>query len=259
MPEAATPVDQTITNNSVLANDPYLTIPLPGGFLYRVFSYFVWSQANSGFGGVKVGLVSDVAADMTWAAPDSGSSMQALNSGDSLSINGVAGNHAVTIFGSIRTSALAHLSVQRSQAATNANPTTIRKNSILIATVVNESSMPPALSVLPVFTAPLITQNLNVPIPSPLGATVLVGPTSTGVIAARPTRRGIAFCNPNPTGTIFVIPSNQSAVNGQGIPIFPGAFLPIMGGDEGLINVTTGWNAITDGGSNVPLTILEFV
>jgi hypothetical protein len=258
MPQAATPIDQSIVSNIVLTSDPYLTVALPSGFLYRIFCYFVWSQSGAMNGGVNVGLQTDVTADMTWAAPDSGSSMQALGSGASISINGVSGNHAVTIFGTVNVSAPANLSVIRSQAASNPNPTIIRHNSILIAEAVSLTTAPPALSALPTFVAPLVQQNYNVPVPSPVGTTVLVGGTATGVIAARPSRRGVAFCNPSTTNNIYLCPANQTPQVGQGLVLVPGGFVPIMGNDNNLINVTNGWSAISDG-VNVPLSVLEFV
>jgi hypothetical protein len=101
-------------------------------------------------------------------------------------------------------------------------------------------------------------QNYNVPLVSPVGSTVMTNATtSVPVIGQNLHRRGIQFANGSPS-TIYVCPDNQPAVRGQGIPIFSGSNLPLLG-DGRLINYTCGWNAIADVGSGNALTVLELV
>jgi hypothetical protein len=102
------------------------------------------------------------------------------------------------------------------------------------------------------------TQNYNVPIPSPIGSTVLTnGTTQVQAIGQNLGRRGVTFSNPSDQ-IIYVTPSNQAAVVGQGVPILPGAIVPFIG-DGRLVAYTCGWNAIAASGSNKPLMVLEFV
>lgn len=105
-----------------------------------------------------------------------------------------------------------------------------------------------------VTTQPTNQQNLNVQTTTPDGSTVLVGTSSIQVAAADLKRRGIIFANPG-TVTIRIVPGNEVAVAGQGIPLLPGAMLQLMGGK--LINYNSAWNAIADSGSANPLTILD--
>lgn len=261
MPQAYTPIDQTILSMATPTPDAYLKMQLAGGYLYNIYAYLVWAQAAPAQGGIQVGLYSDAAAALSWSAPASGNH-QAHVSGDMISPNDIAtvsGNQAIMIHGVLQAPALLNLGVQWAQATSNINVTMLRANSILLASVIPPPGVAPALAILPSFVAPLNPQGYMVPIPSPLGTTVMVGATSTPVIGPRATRRGIAFSNPNPTTSIFVCPDNQQAVPGQGIQIVPGGFVPLMGNDQSLINVTSGWNACTATGPTIPLSILEFV
>lgn len=104
---------------------------------------------------------------------------------------------------------------------------------------------------------PTIQQNLNVQISSPQGSSVLVSGASIAAIGANAGRRGIIFINGSGASTIYLVPSNQTAVVGQGIPILPQASREFIG-DGKLINYNTGWNVISNG-VNVPLEVLELL
>ena len=105
---------------------------------------------------------------------------------------------------------------------------------------------------------PTIQQNLNVQIASPAGSLALLGTGSSAVIGANAARRGIIFINPTTDRIITAVPANQTAVAGQGVVIYPGAQVSFIG-DGRLINYNCGWNGCADGGSNVPLQILELL
>lgn len=105
---------------------------------------------------------------------------------------------------------------------------------------------------------PTIQQNLSVQISSPNGSIALVSNFSAQVIGSNAARRGIIFINPSTTVTIYVVPANQAAVIGQGIPILPQGQQSFIG-DGKLINYNCGWNAIASGGANNPLEILELL
>jgi hypothetical protein len=105
---------------------------------------------------------------------------------------------------------------------------------------------------------PTIQQNMNVQITSPNGTLALLGTSSIPVIGANAARRGIIFINPSPTRTITVVPANQTAVSGQGVVILPQGQVSFIG-DGKLINYNSGWNGISDSGSNNPLEILELL
>ena len=101
-------------------------------------------------------------------------------------------------------------------------------------------------------------QNYSVPITSPNGTNVLVGAASILAIGPNISRRGVIFINPNLSGPILrVVPSNQTAVIGQGVPVLPGGQVSFI--NDGLAQYTCGWNAIADSGSNNPLEILELL
>lgn len=104
---------------------------------------------------------------------------------------------------------------------------------------------------------PTVQQNLNVQIASPNGSSVLVSGASITVIGSNASRRGIVFINSSSTDTLYLVPANQSAVVGQGIPILPQASREFIG-DGKLINYNTGWNGISTG-TNTPLEILELL
>lgn len=106
-------------------------------------------------------------------------------------------------------------------------------------------------------TQPTIQQNLNVQIASPQGSGVLVSGASIAVIGSNQARRGIVFVNGSAANIIYLVPANQVAVAGQGIPVLPQAQREFIG-DGRLINYNSGWNAISDG-VNVPLEILELL
>lgn len=111
--------------------------------------------------------------------------------------------------------------------------------------------------------APLPTAQLrlNVPITSPNGTLVLLNSSSqVSVIGFNQNRRGIVFMSP-PTNTakITLVPSNQTAVAGQGIVILPGAMVEFIGDPNKNVAYNCGWNAICDAGSNVPLQVLELL
>lgn len=104
---------------------------------------------------------------------------------------------------------------------------------------------------------PTIQQNLNVQIVSPVGTSVLVSGASIPAIGGSASRRGVIFINGSAANIIYVVPSNQVAVAGQGIPILPQGQREFVG-DGKLINYNCGWNAISDG-VNVPLEVLELL
>lgn len=110
------------------------------------------------------------------------------------------------------------------------------------------------------FNAPLPTAQLrmNVPIASPVGSTVLVGTASVAAIAANISRRGIIFINPG-TVNLYVCPSNQTAVIGQGVLILPGGQQTFLGDPSANVAFNSGWNAIAATGASNPLTILELL
>jgi hypothetical protein len=105
---------------------------------------------------------------------------------------------------------------------------------------------------------PSINQNYAVQITSPVGSTVTVGTVSVAAIGANPRRRGIVFVNPNTSVTLYVCPNNQTAVIGEGIPVFPGGMVQLVG-DGKLINYNCGWNAIAASGAANKLTVLELL
>lgn len=104
---------------------------------------------------------------------------------------------------------------------------------------------------------PTIQQNLSVQIASPNGSLVLVSGSSIPAIGSNASRRGVVFINCSATDTLYLVPSNQTAVLGRGIPILPLAQVQFIG-DGVLINYNTGWNVISSG-VNTPLEILELV
>lgn len=106
-------------------------------------------------------------------------------------------------------------------------------------------------------TQPTIQQNLNVQIDSPQGSTVLVSGASIAAIGANKARRGIIFINGSAADTLYLVPSNQTAVVGRGIPILPQGQQPFYGDGE-LINFNSGWNVISSG-VNTSLEILELL
>jgi hypothetical protein len=104
---------------------------------------------------------------------------------------------------------------------------------------------------------PTIQQNNTVQIDSPQGSSVLVSGASISLIGANKARRGIVFINGSAADTIYIVPANQTAVVGRGIPILPQASREFIGDGE-LINYNTGWNGISSG-VNTPLEILELL
>lgn len=108
---------------------------------------------------------------------------------------------------------------------------------------------------------PMAQLRLNVPITSPNGSLVLVNSSAqVTAIGANPTRRGIIFMNPlTNTAKITLVPANQTAVSGQGFVLAPGAEKDFIGDPDKNISYNSGWNAICDTGSNVPLQILELL
>ncbi len=103
---------------------------------------------------------------------------------------------------------------------------------------------------------PQIQQNQIIPNESPLFTSVaLTTANSPNVIGKNSTRRGIIFGNPSATQTIYLAPAGSAIAANQGIPLFPGATLPIMA--QGNLQTNCGWQAIASGNCN--LTILEFV
>lgn len=104
---------------------------------------------------------------------------------------------------------------------------------------------------------PTIQQNLNVQIASPQGSSVLVSGASIPAIGANAARRGVIFINGSAVDTLYLVPANQAAVVGQGIPILPQGSRDFVG-DGKLINFNTGWNVISSG-VNTPLEILEML
>jgi hypothetical protein len=103
---------------------------------------------------------------------------------------------------------------------------------------------------------PQIQQNQIIPIASPLFMSVaLTTANNPSVIGSNAQRRGIIFGNPSATQTIYLAPIGSAIAANQGIPLFPGATLPIMA--QGNFQINCGWQAIASGNCN--LTILEFV
>lgn len=104
---------------------------------------------------------------------------------------------------------------------------------------------------------PTIQQNLSVQIASPQGTSVLVSGASIPAIGTNASRRGIIFINGSAADTLYLVPANQTAVVGRGIPILPQGQQPFYG-DGKLINFNAGWNVISSG-VNTPLEILELL
>ena|ERR1700723_4221656 len=103
---------------------------------------------------------------------------------------------------------------------------------------------------------PLIQQNQIIPIASPVFTSVpLTTANSPNVIGTNAQRRGITFANPSATQTIYLAPAGSAIIVGQGVPLFPGASLPMM--SQGNFQINCAWQAIATGNCN--LTILEFV
>lgn len=103
---------------------------------------------------------------------------------------------------------------------------------------------------------PQIQQNQIIPIPSPVFTSVaLTTANNPNVIGTNANRRGITFGNPSATQTIYLAPAGSAITTNQGLPLFPGATLPIMA--QGNFQINCGWQAIASGNCN--LTILEFV
>lgn len=103
---------------------------------------------------------------------------------------------------------------------------------------------------------PLIQQNQIIPIASPVFTSVaLTTANNPSVIGTNAQRRGITFGNPSATQTIYLAPAGSAIAVNQGLPLFPGATLPIMA--QGNYQINCGWQAIASGNCN--LTILEFV
>src|ERR1700731_3969627 len=104
--------------------------------------------------------------------------------------------------------------------------------------------------------APQIQQNQIIPIPSPVFTSVALTTANTpNVIGVNVNRRGIIFGNPGAPATIYLAPAGSAIAANQGLPLFPGATLPIWA--EGNRQINCGWQAIASGNCN--LTILEFV
>jgi hypothetical protein len=91
---------------------------------------------------------------------------------------------------------------------------------------------------------------------SPAGTLAKVGTSSSSVIGANASRRGIIFANPSETRTITIVPGNQVAVSGNGIQIKPLGERWFVG-DGKLIKFNSAWNAIADDGEDNPLEIIE--
>jgi hypothetical protein len=98
---------------------------------------------------------------------------------------------------------------------------------------------------------------LSVQIASPQGSSALVSGASILAIGANAARRGIIFINGSGADTLYLVPANQTAVVGRGIPLLPFAQQPFIG-DGKLINFNTGWNVISSG-VDTPLEILELL
>jgi hypothetical protein len=91
---------------------------------------------------------------------------------------------------------------------------------------------------------------------STVGFGAKVGTKSIRVIGADASRCGIIFANPSETRTITLVPGNQTAVSGEGLPIKPLGERWFMG-DCKLIKFSSAWNAIADDGTDNPLEIIE--
>jgi hypothetical protein len=88
---------------------------------------------------------------------------------------------------------------------------------------------------------------------SPVGTTVTVGQKPAEIVGADRTRRGIVFVNGGNKHVIYVMPGKLVAV-GRGIPILPQGQQEVV--FPGL-KVGSAWSAVSDGGEEVPLEILE--
>ena len=110
------------------------------------------------------------------------------------------------------------------------------------------------------YNAPLPTAQLrlNVPITSPVASVVSVGAASVAVIGANQNRRGIVFVNPTTNITFYVVPSNLTAVAGQGVIVLPGGQVPFISDPNTNISYNCGWNGIASGGTG-SLTVLELL
>ena len=105
---------------------------------------------------------------------------------------------------------------------------------------------------------PLNQQGYAVANTSPNGSNVLVSSVSIQAIGPNISRCGIIFINPNLAGPIIrVVPGNQTAVIGQGVPVLPGGQVAFI--NAGLAKFNSSWNTIADTGSNNPLQILELL
>jgi hypothetical protein len=88
-----------------------------------------------------------------------------------------------------------------------------------------------------------------------------VGTAAVSVIAANQTRFGLVFHNPG-IANVYVFPSamtvapTTSSVGGSFI-IYPGSTLSFP--STLFSNVNGAWSAFSDGGSNQPFTVLEFL
>ena len=102
----------------------------------------------------------------------------------------------------------------------------------------------------------LIGQSYTVAAVSPAGSLALLGTSSISVIGFSQSRRGIIFINSG-TVTITLVPSNQTAVAGQGVVVLPQGQVSFLGNDS--ITFNCGWNGIAESGSGNPLQILELI
>jgi hypothetical protein len=250
----STAANQSLTS-AIIGPDPYLQIDLAAGFRYKIGAQIEWSEVHVTDGGISVGFTIGAGSTIVWSVPNGGA---AYGSGDTISYMGSTGNRFIELTGYVQvgSSGNATLTFYRGLATASANPTTLVAGSAIYAdeqgTDVEATSLTSTT-----FTAPTIQQNYSVPNISPIGYTVLLGTASTSAIGSRIARRGISFHNPNLTTNIYVCPSNQTAVIGQGTLILAGATVTFFATD--LVNVTAGWAAVAASGSNVPLSILEYV
>ncbi|RXH32005.1 hypothetical protein [Bradyrhizobium zhanjiangense] len=90
---------------------------------------------------------------------------------------------------------------------------------------------------------------------SPLGTEIMLGNKSKEIAGRDFDRRAITFINTSTKRTIFVVPSNQSAAVGRGVPILPMSqqTFPLFPGPT----VGGAWSAIADG-EGASLEVLEF-
>ena len=251
---ASAPTTQTLSS-AIVGPDPYMLLTLSAGFRYKIGAQLEWTETNPTDGGIAVGFTIGVGSTIVWSVSGGG---PAQTTGDTRSYFGASGNQFIELTGWVQvgSSGDTTLQLQRGQGTASANATSLLLGSAIYAEAQGINAEPTPLT-SNAFTAPTIQQNYSVPNISPIGYTVLLATASQSLIGYRQSRRGITFHNPNASISVYVCPSNQTAVIGQGTVILAGTSVTLYSTD--LLNVTSGWNGVAASGSNIPITILEYV